>query len=117
MPDVRIPEKLEPFLTKKKRYKVAIGGRGSAKSMTFGILALMSAQTQGIKTMCFREYQNSIDDSVHALLAEQIRELKLEGFDVQASKILYDGEDAFKFRGLARNPEGVKSRVISGGYG
>ena len=109
MPDVRIPEKLEPFLTKKKRYKVAIGGRGSAKSMTFGILALMSAQTQGIKTMCFREYQNSIDDSVYALLVEQIRELELEGFDPQASKILYNGEDAFKFRGLARNPEGVKS--------
>jgi phage terminase large subunit len=109
MPDVRIPEKLEPFLSKKKRYKIAIGGRGSAKSMTFGILALMGAQTQAIKTMCFREYQNSIDDSVHALLSEQIRELELEGFDVQASKILYNGEDAFKFRGLARNPEGVKS--------
>jgi len=109
MPDVFIPEKLEPFVAKKKRYKIAIGGRGSGKSMTFGILALMSAQTEGTKTMCFREYQNSIDDSVISLLAGQIRDLKLQGFEVQSTKIMYNGEDAFKFRGLARNPEGVKS--------
>jgi hypothetical protein len=29
-------------------------------------MCLMDAQTKGIKTACFREFQNSIDDSVHA---------------------------------------------------
>lgn len=109
MPAMQIPEKLLPFLEKKKRFKIAIGGRGSGKSMTFANLCLMDAQIKGIKTACFREYQNSIDDSVLALLAAEINRLELRGFEIQQSKILYNGQDCFKFRGLARNPEGVKS--------
>jgi phage terminase large subunit len=106
---MQIPKKLLPFVKKKKRFKVAIGGRGSGKSMTFADLCLMDAQTRGIKTACFREYQNSIDDSVLALLSTEVQRLELEGFECQQSKIMFNGEDAFKFRGLARNPEGVKS--------
>lgn len=109
MPEIYIPKKLLPFHTKKKRFKIAIGGRGSGKSMTIADLCLLAAQTQGIKTACFREYQNSIDDSVLALLTEEVRRLGLQGFDCQNTKIMLNGEDAFKFRGLARNPEGVKS--------
>jgi phage terminase large subunit len=69
----------------------------------------MDAQTKGIKTACFREYQVTMDDSVLSLLAGEIQRLGLEGFNVQANAIQYAGEDAFKFRGLARNPEGIKS--------
>ena len=106
---MQIPEKLLPFVQKQKRFKIAIGGRGSGKSMTFADLCLMDAQTRGIKTACFREFQNSIDDSVLALLSSEVHRLGLDGFDCQNSKIMFKGEDAFKFRGLARNPEGVKS--------
>jgi phage terminase large subunit len=109
MPEMFIPKKLLPFHTKKKRFKIAIGGRGSGKSMTIADLCLLAAQTQGIKTACFREYQNSIDDSVLALLTEEIDRLGLTGFGCQQNKIMFNGDDAFKFRGLARNPEGVKS--------
>ena len=109
MPTMQCPEKLLPLIEKRKRYKVVIGGRGSAKSMTVGDICLMDAQTQGIKTACFREYQNSIDDSVHALLSNEIERLGLQGFEVQQSRILLNGDDAFKFRGMARNPEGIKS--------
>lgn len=109
MPKMQIPRKLLPLIQKKKRFKIVIGGRGSGKSMTFADVFLMDAQTKGIKTACFREYQNTIDDSVLALLSEEITRLGLQGFDCQTQKIMYGGEDAFKFRGLARNPEGVKS--------
>lgn len=109
MPSMQCPEKMLPFIEIPKRVKVAIGGRGSAKSMTVADICLMDAQTKGIKTACFREYQNSIDDSVHALLSDEIDRLELTGFEVQANRILLDGEDAFKFRGMARNPEGIKS--------
>ncbi len=108
MPRLQLPEKLKPFL-RPKRFKVAIGGRGSGKSMSIADLCLMDAQTQGIKTACFREYQVSIDDSVHSLLAGEIQRLGLAGFEVQNNQILYMGQEAFKFRGLARNPEGIKS--------
>lgn len=104
-----IPPKLIPFRDKKKRFKVALGGRGSGKSMTFADLLLQSAMNDGIKTACFREFQNSIDDSVLALLAAEVERLELTGFDCQTTKILLNGKEMFKFRGLARNPEGVKS--------
>jgi len=109
MPRMTIPRKLLPFAQKPKRFKIAIGGRGSGKSMTFADLCLMDAQTKGIKVGCFREFQNSIEDSVHSLLTEEVSRLELQGFDCQQSKILYEGEEVFKFRGLARNVEGVKS--------
>ena len=109
MPEMQIPRKLLPFVQKPKRFKIAIGGRGSGKSMTFADICLMDAQTKGIKTACFREFQNSIDDSVLALLTAEVSRLELQGFDCQQSKIIFNNEDAFKFRGLARNPEGVKS--------
>ncbi|RLA45153.1 MAG: PBSX family phage terminase large subunit [Gammaproteobacteria bacterium] len=109
MPEMQCPEKLLPLIETPKRIKVVIGGRGSAKSMTVGDICLMDAQTKGIKTACFREYQNSIDDSVYALLKEEVTRLELDGFTVQNSRILHKDQDAFKFRGMARNPEGIKS--------
>jgi phage terminase large subunit len=109
MPTMQLPKKLLPFAQKQKRFKIAIGGRGSGKSMSFADMCLMDAMTKGIKTACFREFQVSIDDSVHALLSAEIERLKLPGFEVQNNQILYAGEPAFKFRGMARNPEGVKS--------
>jgi len=107
MPKMQIPKKLQPFL-KPKRIKCAVGGRGSGKSMSFADMCLMDAQTKGIKTACFREFQNSIDDSVHALLKSEIERLNLQGFEVQNNQILLNDEPAFKFRGLAKS-EGVKS--------
>lgn len=109
MPDMQLPRKLLPFIQKKKRFKIAIGGRGSGKSMSIADVCLMDAQTKKIKTACFREFQNSIDDSVHSLLSDEISRLGLQGFDIQNNKILYNGDEAFKFKGLARNPESVKS--------
>jgi len=109
MPEMKIPERLLPLVQTPKRFKILVGGRGSGKSMTVGDVCLMDAQTKGIKTGCFREYQASMDDSVHALLSGEIERLGLQGFEVQQTTIKYGGQDAFKFRGLARNPEGIKS--------
>ena len=108
MPEIKIPKKLKPLL-KPKRYKVVIGGRGSGKSMTVADLCLLACQTQGIKTACFREYQNSIEDSVYSLLKSEICRLNLDGFNVQARSIDYGGEPAFVFKGLARNVQSIKS--------
>jgi len=107
--EMNIPRKLLPLVKIPKRFKVAIGGRGSGKSMTIAGCCLMAAQTEGIKTACFREFQSSIDDSVMAILRSEIERLGLSGFEVQHNQILFNGEPAFKFRGLARNTDGVKS--------
>ena len=109
MPRMDIPRRLLPFARTPKRFKIALGGRGSGKSMSIGDMCLMDAQMKGIKTACFREFQNSIDDSCHALLSAEIERLQIQGFEIQNQQILINNEVVFKFRGLARNPEGVKS--------
>lgn len=109
MPRMQLPKKLKPILTDPARNIVLIGGRGSGKSNSVADKCLMDCQTQGIKTACFREFMNSIDDSVHSLLSEEVSRLQLQGFDTQEKQILYKGEKAFRYRGMARNLEGIKS--------
>lgn len=77
--------------------------------MSIADLLLMYAQTTGEKIGCFREVQNSIEDSVHALLKEEIQRLKLDGFDTTQNAIRHAGGGEFRFRGLARNPDSIKS--------
>jgi len=109
MPDLRVPKKLQPFLTKKKRFKIALGGRGGGKSQSIADILLFLAQTQRHKVGCFREYQNSIDDSVYSLLVEEIERMALRGFNTKNNQIKHSDGGLFKFKGLARNPESVKS--------
>lgn len=106
---LEIPKKLAPFLTKKKRFKIAYGGRGGAKSQTFAGILLMQAQTEGIKVGCFREYQNSIEDSVHALLSGEIGRLNIPGYNINKTYIDNDSGGGFRFKGLSRSPDTVKS--------
>ena len=105
---LQIAPKLVPILTAKQRFIVVYGGRGSGKSYGLASLCLLRA-LRGYKIGAFREFQNSIDDSVHSLLAAQINKYELEDFEVQNNQILFNGEQSFKFRGLARNVEAVKS--------
>lgn len=104
------PAILEPLLITPKRFKIIIGGRGSAKSQSTGGMCLIDAQDQGLKTGCFREFQNSIEDSVHSLLKDEIARIGLKGFTATNNKIAHAIHgDVFKFRGLARNPDAMKS--------
>lgn len=109
MPSLQLPDKLVPFLESPRRFNVLYGGRGSGKSYSVAALMLMAAQTKGAKIAAYREYMNSIDDSVHSLLKQQIETMQLQGFEVQNNQILFQGEPVFKFRGLAKNIESVKS--------
>jgi len=109
MPRIQVPEKLAPFILKPKRFKLAIGGRGGAKSQSFSDMLIQRAHEHNFKIGCFREYQNSIDDSVYALLVSEITRLGLRGFKPQGSQIKHKRGGEFRFKGLARNPESVKS--------
>lgn len=111
-PEIRatIPPKVLPLIQKPKRFKILYGGRGSAKSQSVADIMLMGAHVHGHKVGCFREYQESIEDSVHSLLKAEIERLKVPGFDVQNTKIFHpENGGEFKFRGLSRNPSSVKS--------
>jgi len=109
MPTIEIPQKLERILTTKARIIVLVGGRGSAKSETIARLLLLKAQTEAADILCGREFQSSIDDSVHKILKGLIGKLSVGGFEVTDKKIDCTTGGGFRFKGFARNSEAVKS--------
>jgi phage terminase large subunit len=111
--DVQIPEAftflLDPPLGE-LRYRVAYGGRGSAKSWQFARALLGHGAHQRLRILCAREYQTSISDSVHRLLADQTAVMGLDGFyHVQQSSIVGENGTEFIFKGLRRLIAEIKS--------
>jgi phage terminase large subunit len=107
---IEFPDKLA-FLFESHRYKVAYGGRGSAKSWSFArALLLQGAQAQK-RVLCTREIQKSIADSVHKLLADQIAALGLGSFySVQQTYIKGRNGTEFSFAGLQQHTiDSIKS--------
>lgn len=107
--NIDLPEKLS-FLFEPHRYKVAYGGRGSGKSWGAAISLLAQGAQRPLRILCAREFQNSISDSVHALLADQIKKLGLDGFyEVQNTAIYGKNGTEFLFAGLKHNVTKIKS--------
>lgn len=92
------------------RYRVAYGGRGSAKSWQYARALLIHGLSTPLRILCAREYQASIRDSVHRVLADQIDLLGLSGFyTIQESAILGANGTEFLFKGLRRDIAQIKS--------
>ncbi|MDX8400288.1 MAG: phage terminase large subunit, partial [Gallionellaceae bacterium] len=104
-----IPKKLLPLMLRPKRFKIVIGGRGSAKSVTVAKLLAAKVHQEGCKILATREHMNSLSDSVHSTLLTQIAAHKMDGFTDVASEIRHERGGGVIYRGLARNPEGLKS--------
>ena len=103
------PEKLG-FLFEPSRYKVLYGGRGSGKSWGVARALISTALQKPIRVLCAREFQNSISDSVHALLADQIKSMGLEGFFTIQNTAIYGANGSeFLFAGLKHNITKIKS--------
>lgn len=97
------------LLESKTRIKIAVGGRGSAKSTGVGDIMLMFAD-YGDRVCCTREFQNSIDDSVHENLKLEIERLGLDAkFEVMATEIRGKNGGEIFYKGLARNITSLKS--------
>ena len=107
---IEVPsEKFLPLIESRRRYKVLYGGRGSGKSQTVASMLLARVSHSKEKVGCFREFQNSIDDSVHSLLRAEIERLDIPGYEILSNEIRHKDGGLFKFRGLARNIESIKS--------
>lgn len=107
---VDFPEKLG-FLFQPSRYKVAYGGRGSAKSWSFARALLVQGRTKKLRILCTREVQKSIKDSVHKLLSDQIQAMGMGDFyEVIETAIRGKNGTEFAFAGLASHTvESIKS--------
>jgi phage terminase large subunit len=107
---VEIPEKLR-FLFVPHRYKVARGGRGSAKSWSFARALLVKGAAEPLRILCAREVQLSIRDSVHKLLKDQIEKMGLgEFYRVLDTEIRGANGTEFLFSGLSTHTvDSIKS--------
>lgn len=110
MTEVEYPVKLHPVLTKEKRIKIIVGGRASGKSVTVSdyVSAKMSA---GELWCCARENQNSIEESVHRTLLDEIERLGIDGFEDTKTAITHISGGRCFYRGLARNITSLKSTL------
>lgn len=93
-----------------KRYLTWHGGRGGRKSWEIARGLLMRGQREQKKILCTREFQNSIDDSVIAVLESQANKLGLQDFyEFQKTAIYGKNGTKFVFKGLRQNINSIKS--------
>lgn len=109
--DIKYVKNLHPIFTKPKRIKVIVGGRGSTKST--GVADYVAAKmSNGELWCCARENQNSIEESVHRTILDEISRLNMSGFEDTKTSITHEqsGGRCF-YRGLARNITSLKSTL------
>ncbi len=106
---ITYPKKFYP-LVRPAPFKIAKGGRGSAKSESFGRLAVRRAATEQLRFLCCRELQSSIKESVHQTLRDIISELKWDKFfRITDTSIKSWTGSEFIFKGLRSNYNEIKS--------
>ncbi|MCF8218769.1 MAG: PBSX family phage terminase large subunit [Bacteroidales bacterium] len=97
-------------LYKPARYKVFYGGRGGGRSWSFSRVLLTQGMNKPMLILCCREYQKSIEDSVHRLLSDQIKRMGLDDFYIiQKRSITGLNGTQFIFEGLRHNISKIKS--------
>lgn len=106
---LKFAPKFKP-LFQPKRYKTFHGGRGGAKSWAAARALVIMAASKKLRILCTREVQNSIKDSVHKLLKDQIEMLGLNPwFRITNESITSASGSEFLFKGLRFDPLGIKS--------
>lgn len=93
------------------RYRVLHGGRGSGKSWGIARALVVLAAQKTLRVLCARELQNSIRDSVHKVLCDQIDALGLGKFyQIEQARIYCPATGSeFSFEGIRNNITKIKS--------
>lgn len=109
-PEILIPSEFARLLDNDWREAIVEGGRFSLKSHTVARIILIKAMQQKTRVLCGREFQNSINESVHQLFADLIEYYNLGMFQVTRDSIVntQNGSD-FIFKGVRHNMQSIKS--------
>jgi phage terminase large subunit len=109
---IKTPRWFKPFL-KPSRYKGAHGGRGSGKSHAFAEMVIESHVIDPKRrTVCVREIQKSLSQSVKRLLELKIEQLGVQDyFEVQEFQIKSrHGDGLIIFQGMQNHTsDSIKS--------
>lgn len=98
------------------RFKVAYGGRGSAKTRTFVTILTNNVLHYGWRVVCFREIMESIADSVFQEFVAEIERRDLsEYFSVLKTEIRCPiSGGVIKFSGIKSNSKRLDSQKLKG---
>lgn len=109
-PEILVPAEFARLLDNDWREAIVEGGRYSLKSHTVARIILIKAMQKRTRVLCGREFQNSINESVHQLLADLIEHYNLGMFQVTRDSIVntQNGSD-FIFKGVRHNMQSIKS--------
>jgi len=106
------PHKLHPLFDPelRKPYVAVYGGRGSGKSETVARYIIMRCLEKKTLVLCARESQNSLADSVHALLSGIINDLELNSFfKTQKNEIIARNGSKIIFKGMRQEAGHLRS--------
>jgi len=105
-----IPKEFKPLFDDDWREAAVYGGRYSLKSHTVARFLLIRAREKRMRIACFREFQNSIAESSHQLLADLIKKYELGDFKITNNAIINEVTGSeFIFKGLFHNEHAIKS--------
>jgi phage terminase large subunit len=92
------------------RHLVYKGGRSSGKSYQVALSRLILGSHKRLRGLCTREFQNSMDDSVKALLGDLVAKYGLKDWQVLDKELrnLKTGSE-IHFKGLHNNAQTIKS--------
>ena len=91
-PTVHLPAKLEPFLVTPSASKCCLVA-GAVQRLVVSVAFWRQGKGLRRKTLCLREMQNAIEDSVHALLSAEIGDKLWSDFVITDNAIRLRGED------------------------
>lgn len=107
--DAEFAPKLQ-CLFQQKRYKVLYGGRGAGRSWGVARALLIEGLKRPIRVLCAREFQNSISESVHKVLSDQIEFMGLQDFyKIEVARIKGANGTTFSFEGIKNNTNRIRS--------
>lgn len=115
---IKLPSKLIPVFTGEADVRGAYGGRGSAKTRSFAKMTAVRGYKwsregrEGI-ILCGRQFMNSLDESSLEEIKAAIRSEPWleEHYDIGEKYVrTKDGRISYKFTGLDRNVDSVKSK-------
>ena len=108
--EITLAKAYKPLFDTRWRHIVFHGGRSSGKSTATAYALLLRGRQSKLRILCTREFQNSIRDSVHKLLADIIDRHGFTDYEVQRETIInkLTGTE-FIFKGLRKDSQAIKS--------
>lgn len=111
---IELPPKLIPVFSPKRGellYRGAYGGRGSAKSFSFALMAAIWGYVEPLRILATRELQVSIKESFHAELKSAIGQYPWlqDHYEIGVDYLRGKNGTEFIFKGLRHNTSAIKS--------